>query len=106
MTSSDIATIEDEIDALANSAERCRKIMIMAKLAVAAGGVAVAACLLGAVREDAVTLLLGASAILGGIAVYGSHRSTLEDLRARIVARETHRNTLIDAMDLPFLEQS
>jgi hypothetical protein len=100
----DIADIEDEIDALADSAERCRKIMVVAKLAVAAGALAVAVCLLGVVRADAVTLLLGASAILGGVAVFGSHRSTLHDLRARIAARETHRNALIDAMDLPVTE--
>jgi hypothetical protein len=102
----DISDIEDEIDALADSAERCRKIMIVAKLAMGAGGLASAAVLLGIMRADAVTLLLASSAVVGGIAVFGSHRSTLEVLRTKIAARETRRNALIDELNLPVMEQT
>jgi hypothetical protein len=61
---------------------------------------------LGVVRSDALVLLSGVSAFLAGIAVYGSHRSTRDDLRTRIAAHEAHRSTLIDALDLPVVEPS
>jgi hypothetical protein len=104
--SNDIADIENEIDALAEAAERCQKIMIVARFAIAAGGIIVATLVLGLVRPDALVLLSSITGILAGIALYGSHRSTLEDFRNRIAAHEAHRSNLIDAMDLPVVERS
>ena len=102
----DITEIETEMDALAEAAERCSKIMILAKFAVAVGGTVLATMALGIVRSDALVLLSCVSAFLAGIAVYGSHRSTRDDLRTRIAAHEAQRNMMIDALDLPVVEHS
>jgi hypothetical protein len=102
----DITDLETEIDRLAEAAERCRKIMIVARGAIAAGSVVLAALVLGLLRSDALILLVSVTAILAGIAVFGSHRSTLQELKAKIAAQEARRSELIDAMDLHVVKEA
>ncbi|MDF2811026.1 MAG: hypothetical protein K0S56_2057 [Microvirga sp.] len=102
----DITDLETEIDRLAEAAERCRKIMIVARGAIATGSVVLATLVLGVLRFDALILLASVTAILAGIAVFGSHRSTLQELRAKIAAQEARRSGLIDAMDLHVVKEA
>lgn len=96
----DIADLEGEIDALAEAAERCRKIMAVAKATIAVGAITFVVAVLGLWRVDALLLLASVTGILAGIAIFGSHRSTLQELTSEIAAREARRLELIDAMDL------
>ncbi|KAB0267386.1 hypothetical protein [Microvirga brassicacearum] len=102
----DITDLETEIDRLAEAAERCRKIMVVARGAMATGSVVLAALVLGLLRSDALILLTSVTAILAGIAVFGSHRSTLQELKAKIAAQEARRSGLIDAMDLHVVKEA
>ncbi|MGO4523937.1 hypothetical protein AB4097_03645 [Microvirga sp. 2MCAF35] len=78
-----ISDLEAEIDALTDDAEQCRKSMVVAKAAVGLGILLFAASLLGLLRFDAIILVVGIAAALGGTVFYGSSRSSLEGISAR-----------------------
>jgi hypothetical protein len=95
-----IADLEADIDALSDAAERCRKSMIVARLAIIAGVLLVGASLSGSVRTDALVLVLGIAATLAGIGFLGSSRGSLEHITDKIRASESRRDDLIDGMNL------
>jgi hypothetical protein len=95
-----ILHIEAHIEELADAIERCRKIILISKTAIAAGGTLILAITLGAVRFDH-TLMIGAiAAVIGGTVVFGSNTSTLKQITAEIKAAEAHRSELISRMHL------
>jgi hypothetical protein len=95
-----IADLEADIDALSDAAERCRKSMIVARLAVIAGVLLVGASLSGFVRTDALVLVIGIATTLAGIGLLGSSRGSLEHITGKIRASEARRDELIDGMNL------
>jgi hypothetical protein len=95
-----IADLEADIDALSDAAERCRKSMIVARLAIIAGVLLVGASLSGFVRTDALVLVIGIAATLAGIGFLGSSRGSLEHITGKIRASEVRRDELIDGMNL------
>jgi predicted benzoate:H+ symporter BenE len=95
-----IADLEADIDALSDAAERCRKSMIVARMAVIAGVLLVGASLSGFVRTDALILVIGIAATLAGIGLLGSSRGSLEHITGKIRASEARRDELIDGMNL------
>jgi hypothetical protein len=95
-----IAEIEAAIEEFGDAAERCRKIMLVAKAAIAAGAFLFAAVVLGLIRSDAIALLVAITAVLAGIGLFGSTRSTLQELNGKIGAYEALRTEMIDTMDL------
>jgi hypothetical protein len=95
-----IADLEADIDALSDAAERCRKSMIVARLAVIAGVLLVGASLSGFVRTDALILVIGIAATLAGIGLLGSSRGSLEHITGKIRASEARRDGMIDGMNL------
>jgi hypothetical protein len=95
-----IADLEADIDALSDAAERCRKSMIVARLAVLAGVLLVGASLSGFVRTDALILVIGIAATLAGIGLLGSSRGSLEHITGKIRTSEARRDELIDGMNL------
>ena len=64
----------EELDA---KIESCRKFILASRIAMAAGGIVLAAMLVGAIRFDPGTMAAAVAAFLGGIVVWGSNRSTL-----------------------------
>ena len=97
----DIAQLEAEIERLAEAAERCWKIMQVAKAVIALGGLLLAAVLFGLVRAaDAMPLFGSLAAIIGGIVVFGSNSSTARQMAERIAAAEAERAALIGGIDL------
>lgn len=99
----DILELEDEIERLADIAERCRKLIFGAKVAVACGGVMMAAIVLGVVAADPMALVAALAAMLGGIVVLGSNASTRRQSLAAIATAQTRRAALIDRLDLRVL---
>jgi hypothetical protein len=95
-----IADLEADIDALSDAAERCRKSMIVARLAIIAGVLLVGASLSGFVRTDALVLVIGIAATLVGIGLLGSSRGSLEHIIGKIRASEARRDALIDGVNL------
>jgi hypothetical protein len=95
-----IPRLEAEIERLARVAESCRKVVLVAKVAIAAGAVALLVTATGIVRVDQLVPLAAIAAILGGIAAAGSNSRTLREATANIRAAEARRAELIGA--LPF----
>jgi len=100
-----IARLESEIEALAESAARCAKIALGARLAVGAGGALFAAMLFGLFQADGLRLLIAAILTMGGIVLSGSNRTTAQQIAARIADAERLRANLIGEMDLTLVPE-
>jgi hypothetical protein len=97
---SEIARLEARIEHLSARAERCRKVMRISRLAVAAGAVALVALVLGLIRFDSAVFVAALAAVLGGFPLAGSTKSTLEETLAALRATEERRAALIDGLGL------
>lgn len=96
-----ISDLEADIDILSDVAERCRKSMIVAKMAVVGGLLVFGTTLFGLVWSDPIALPVGIAATLAGIVFYGSSRSTREQVTEKIRVCEARRAELIYEMNLP-----
>ena len=92
-----IADLEAEIDGLRDSAERCRKIDIVAKAVM---GVGVGLLLISFLWFSASALVIGIAAVLGSVALVGSNRGTLGEIITRIRLAEARRAEVIDGLGL------
>ena len=95
-----ILHLEAEIEHLADVVERCRKIILISKLAITVGGTWLLALTLGAIRFDAVAMVGALALVMGGIVVFGSNTSTSKQTTASIQATEALRAELIDKIKL------
>jgi len=91
---------EARIEELTDIIERCRKIILISKVAIAAGGILILAIIIGAVGFDPTVLIGAIAAVIGGIVVFGSNTSTLKQTSTAMKAAEAHRTELISRMDL------
>ena len=98
--SHEIIDLEAEIDRLSESADRCRKIILVGKVAAASGGILLLALVFGLFRLAGEAYLLAVAAILGGIVTFGSNQSTLDEIMSTIREHDTRRSEMIDAMEL------
>jgi hypothetical protein len=95
-----ILHIEARIEELTDATERCRKIILISKVAIAAGGILILATSIGAVGSDATVLIGAIAAIIGGTVVFGSNTSTLKQTMNDMKAAEAYRTELISRIDL------
>jgi len=95
-----ILHIEAHIEELTDIKERCRKIILISKVAIAAGGILILATIIGAVGFDPTVLIGAIAAVIGGTVVFGSNTSTLKQTMTDMKAAEAHRIELISRMDL------
>ena len=95
-----ILHIEAHIEELTDIIERCRKIILISKVTIAAGGILILATVIGAVGFDATVLIGAIAAVIGGTVVFGSKTSTLKQTTTDMKAAEAHRTELISRMDL------
>ena len=92
-----VADLEAEIDSLCDSAERCRKIDIVAKAMM---GIGVGLLLMGFLWFSASALVIGIAAVLGSVALVGSTRGTLGEIITGIRLAEARRAEVIDSLEL------
>ena len=95
-----ISRLEARIDGLAEMLERCRKIALVSKVAIAAGALVMAAMTIGPIRFDPMAMIAAMTAVIGGIVAYGSNRSTSEQTAAGLRAAEALRAELIGRLEL------
>jgi hypothetical protein len=95
-----ILHIEAHIEELTDIIERCRKIILISKVAIAAGGILILATIIGAVGFDPTVLIGAIAAVIGGMVVFGSNTSTLKQTMTDMKAVEAHRTELISRMEL------
>jgi hypothetical protein len=95
-----ISDIEARIEALAATAERCRKSILASRIAIAGGLVLLLALILGLYGAGQVALLGSIALLLGGIVSLGSNIGTLQQTEAAISDAEAIRRKLIGVIDL------
>ena len=96
----EILHIEARLEDLTDVVERCRKIILISKAAVAAGGILILAIVIGAIRFDPTATVGAIAAVIGGTVVFGSNTSTLKQITAEMKAAEVHRSELISRLHL------
>jgi hypothetical protein len=96
----EISDIEARIEELAEIAERCRRIILGSKVAIACGFGLLLIALLGLFGAGLTAALASIALVLGGIVSLGSNISTLRQTEAAIGSAEARRSDLIDAIDL------
>jgi hypothetical protein len=101
MTEDDeISRVEARIAELAEIAERCRKIILASKAAIAGGVALLLVMMLGLFGPGQVVALGSIALVLGGIVSLGSNVSTLRQTEAAISAAELLRSDLIGRIEL------
>jgi hypothetical protein len=95
----EIARIETRLEELAEVAERCRKIILVSKAAIAIGVALWLAMMLGLFWSNQLAIA-SIAAVLGGIVSLGSNVSTLRQTMAAMTTAEALRSNLIDGIDL------
>src|SRR5258708_19197614 len=96
----EIVRLEADIEKLAETIESCRKLVLISKGAMAIAALLIAAALLGAITLDPAVLIGAFGVILGGVVVFGSNTSTLDQALAATKAAELRRSELIGQIDL------
>jgi len=90
-----ISQIEAEIEELAEIIESCRKLILVAKVAIAAGGVLILAITVGVIRFDPTVMIGAIAAVIGGTVVFGSNTSRLKQTTSTMEAAKARRTELI-----------
>ena len=96
----EISRIEAQLEELAEVSERCRKIILVSKAAIAGGGALLLLMLLGLFGSNQVAAIGSIAVVLGGIVSLGSNVSTLQQTLAAMSAAEALRSDLIGRIDL------
>ncbi len=96
----EIERLEAQIDELSAKLESCRKFILVARIAVVAGAVLLAAVLIGILSFDPRLLLAALTALLGGIVLWGSNHSTADEAAQELAAAEAERASLIGSIAL------
>jgi cell division septum initiation protein DivIVA len=100
-----IAGLEDRIEALARTADSCRKMIVAAKLAIAAGTAWWLLLPFGIVTFSPTAMTVALAAILGGIVLLGSNTSTLRQAVEDTRKAEALRNELIGRSELKTVDE-
>jgi hypothetical protein len=96
----EISRIEARLEELAEVSERCRKMILASKAAIAGGVVWLLVVMLGLLGSNEVAAIGSIAAVLGGIVSLGSNISTLQETMAAMRVAEARRSNLIGGIDL------
>jgi hypothetical protein len=94
-----ITRLEADIEQLAHTLDRCHKIMLFAKVAIAGGAIWVLATFVGVIGFDSAAIVGAIAAIIGGVVIYGSNSGTSKEATAAMKEAEALRTELIDRIN-------
>ena len=100
----DISRLETRIEELAAVSERCRKIILVSKVAIASGIAFLLVIMFGLFGPSQAAAIGSIAMALGGIVSLGSNVSTLRQTTAAMHAAEQLRSNLINGLDLRLVE--
>ena len=101
---SEIARLEERIEELHQSLDRCGKIALAAQIAIAGGALWLVLAVVSILTFSPTGLFGALAAALGGVVLLGSNRTTREELDGQLQTLEDRRRALIDAMRLRLVE--
>ncbi len=96
----EIVRLEADIEELAEQLERCRKLLLMAKIAIVLAGIWLLGLTFGAISFDPAAMTGAIAAVIGGIVVFGSNASTSRQTQNAIRAAEALRAELVGRIEL------
>jgi hypothetical protein len=96
----EIVGLEALTEELTAKIENCRKFIVAGRIAVGIGGAVLVAMLVGIAGSDPSIMGLAAAAVLGGIVVAGSNRSTAKEASTELSAAEAKRAEVINQLEL------
>jgi hypothetical protein len=83
-----ISSLEAHIAELTGVIQSCRKLILVSKIAIVAGGIWLLAFMFGATRFDSMAMAGAIAAVIGGTLVFGSNTSTSKQAVADVKAAE------------------
>jgi hypothetical protein len=95
-----IEALESRIEALGDTIERCRKAMILSRAAIWLGVAMIVLAIVLAGARNAVVVLLGISAVIGGFTWLGANKSSREEAEAALREAEARRDELIEGVPM------
>ena len=102
----EIARLEERIETLTRSLDRCRKISLTARLVLAGGAIWLALIVLQVLPFAAFNIVVAIAALLGGTVLYGANASTWKQALAAIAQAEALRTHLIGRLEMQPVEES
>ena len=95
-----ITRLETQLEELAESMARCRKIKLMSQIAIAGGGIWMLAVAIGLIALTPIAMMAAISAVIGGTVMYGSNTTTSREVEVAIKDAEARRAELIGRLEL------
>jgi hypothetical protein len=96
----EIARLEAEIEERSEAIERCRKVILVSKMAAAGGALAIIVLLLGIIPSNGTLLIISIALVLGGFVGLGSTTTTAGQLADAVKEAEARRAALIGTISL------
>ena len=95
----EIVRLEHHIEEIHAKTESCRKFILVSRIAVTGGTIALVAMLIDVIRFDPGVMAAAVAAFLGGIVGWASNVSTAKEAAKELTAAEADRAALIDMID-------